>query len=246
MDLSQPFPAERYRSEIVPQLRMNPLADDLAAFTGLAPEEITRRSRNAEADLMREWCTAPPVLTDTAVRDVYRRCTTGYLFHWAYADRYRYTKYHHIRPLLRGRTLLDYGTASGCMALFASRLDGFAVTAADIDTPYFRFAQFRFAKYGGVTALDTEQEQVPPGAFDAVLLLDVLEHVVDWRTVLDTCLQALAPGGRLILDVALNTYDGGALHICDRTGLDAATLQAHRELRGRRETWREGPLAIWE
>lgn len=246
MDLSQPVPAERYRTEIVPQLRMAPLAEDLAAFTGLSSDEITRRSRSAEADLMREWCAAPPALTDAAVREVYRRCATGYLFHWAHADRYRYTKYHHIRPLLRGRTLLDYGTASGCMALFASRLDGFAVTAADIDTPYFRFARFRFAKYGGVVALNTEQEQVPQGAFATVLLLDVLEHVVDWQATLDTCLQALAPGGRLILDVALNTYDGGALHICDRTGLDDAALQAHRALRGRRETWRAGPLAVWE
>ena len=197
-------------------------------------------------DLHDVWRECTPGMDDAAVREVYRRCGTGYLFTWAHADRYRYTKYERVRPLLRGKTLLDYGTATGCLALFAARLDGFAVTAADIATPYFRFAQFRFAAYGGVTALDLESEPVPRGAFATVLLLDVLEHVVDWRAALDSCLAARAPGGRLVADVAYDRYADGALHISDRTGLTPAALAAHIAARGAREVWRDGALAVWE
>jgi SAM-dependent methyltransferase len=41
----------------------------------------------------------------------------------------------------------------------------------------------------------------PAGAFDLVLLLDVLEHVDDDRALLETARQVLAPGGRVLVSV---------------------------------------------
>ncbi len=240
------FPRETFRGEIVPRLGMRSLTEDLAEFSGLSADEVVRRADTAIDDLHQVWRARQPSLDDAAVREVYRQCATGYLFKWANGDRYRYTKYARIRPLLHGTTLLDYGTATGCMALFASRLDGFAVTAADIDTPYFAFARFRFAKYGGVTPLATEREEVPRGAFDTVICLDVLEHIVDWRAALDTCLAARRPGGRLLLDVAYDRYDDGALHISDRTGLTAVALAAHLADRGARVTGQVATVSVIE
>jgi cyclopropane fatty-acyl-phospholipid synthase-like methyltransferase len=125
---------------------------------------------------------------------------------------------------LRGKKLLDYGTAAGCMSLFAAKLDGMDVTSADLDTPYFALAKYRFNKYGVCTPLNLDQEQLPESAFDTVLLLDVLEHVVNWQKTLTDVTAALKNGGRLIVIVAYDLYPDGSLHICDRTGLTPETF----------------------
>lgn len=46
-----------------------------------------------------------------------------------------------------------------------------------------------------------DQVPLPPGTFDAVVMLDVLEHVADDARALATAGRLLAPGGRLVLTV---------------------------------------------
>lgn len=71
-----------------------------------------------------------------------------------------------------------------------------AVEAAQGRTPEGASATFRV---GDATALEAV-EGVAPGAFDAVLLLDMLEHVEDTPAVLASAARALRPGGVMVFN----------------------------------------------
>jgi SAM-dependent methyltransferase len=60
----------------------------------------------------------------------------------------------------------------------------------------WRHGLFERLRFGDVTAL-----AFPDGSFDAVLSLDVLEHVPDYRAALREFARVLRPGGRLVLSV---------------------------------------------
>lgn len=240
------FPKEVYLTEIVPQLKMRPMKEDLADFTGLSTAEIDGRAATAMDDMSAAWCAADPEMTDEAVSKIYRETENGYLFTWANADRFRFSKYARLRPYLRGKTLLDYGTATGCMALFAALLDGFQVHAADLDTAYFAFARYRFERYGVGTPINLDKEAVPKSAFDTVLLLDVLEHVVPWRRVLREAAAAVADQGRLIIIVPYGLYDDGSLHISDRTGLDQTAFEAEIAALGMEKVDGDNHIQVFE
>jgi SAM-dependent methyltransferase len=79
-----------------------------------------------------------------------------------------------------------------------------------------------------ITILDGDAEAlpVPDGCADAVLLLDVLEHLADPGHALDEARRALGPGGTVIVSVPHR----GALHRLD-------ALNAYTALRRRRPTW---------
>src|SRR4030095_10060214 len=49
------------------------------------------------------------------------------------------------------------------------------------------------------------QEAQHRGAYDAVVCMEVLEHVVEVDRVLDNLVSLLAPGGRLLISVPVET-----------------------------------------
>ena len=96
------------------------------------------------------------------------------------------------------RRVLDLGCAFG----FGTRrlADGRFVVGIDVNEAYIR----RAARVdGGARFLRATGERLPfaAAAFDAVLCLDVLEHVADERAVIAEIARVLRPGGVLIASV---------------------------------------------
>jgi GT2 family glycosyltransferase len=85
--------------------------------------------------------------------------------------------------------LLDYGCGIGCDGV---RLlgDGYDVEFADFDNPSTRYLKWRLDRRGVSAAVHDIESSVPSG-FDAVYCFDVIEHVQDPTSLLDT-LEATA------------------------------------------------------
>lgn len=96
-----------------------------------------------------------------------------------------------------GARLLDVGCGVG---LYASRLarDGAWVVGSEVEWPRARTARTNLDR---VTAARGEQLPFPDGAFDVVLLHEVLEHVTDDRRTVEETARVLADGGRMVVFV---------------------------------------------
>lgn len=122
----------------------------------------------------------------------------------------------------RGR-VLDVGCGFGFLL---AELGGAGYAAVGIDHALPAARHARAA--GGRVALATAERPLPfaTAAFDAVLLLDVIEHVREFADLLRECRRVLLPGGVLLV----------------------ITLNAHslaRPLLGRRWTWHLDPTHVW-
>lgn len=240
---------EAYIRDVVPRLRMRPVAADLADFLGVDRREVESRARcDAHDDALRaEWLAEPPELSEAAVRRFYAASRDGYVFAHALADRYAYDKYRSVKPYFTGTKILDYGAGNGTLAMIIGRLESCRVFAADIDGPQARFAAWRYKKYGlPIEPIVISESGYPAGTWDTILCLDVLEHVVDWRGAVEWMAKSLPPGGRLILIVSFELYPGGALHVTDRTGLTPDELRGHAVTAGMRAIAVDGELFVFE
>lgn len=98
--------------------------------------------------------------------------------------------------------VLDIGCGTGaCSVHWVAR--GCSVTGVDFDTDFLARARLRDGlddeKVFRTVAADASKLPPDIGQFDVVLLNSLLEHVPDWRAVLDEAARVLAPGGVLIL-----------------------------------------------
>jgi len=101
-----------------------------------------------------------------------------------------------------GRTVLDLGCAGGFMAE-ALALRGATVTGIDPAAEAVEAARRHAAATGLSIRYDTGVgEALPYGdaAFDAVVCVDVLEHVADLAMVLSEVARVLRPGGLFLYD----------------------------------------------
>ena len=101
-------------------------------------------------------------------------------------------------PMREGR-VLDLGCAFGFTTLKLAR-KGYTTVGVDNSARYIAWAKRRHPKG---TYLQSSAESLPfdDESFDAVLFLDVLEHVVDQKAVIAEIQRVLQPGGTLILSV---------------------------------------------
>jgi SAM-dependent methyltransferase len=134
-----------------------------------------------------------------------------------------------------GSRVLDLGCAFG----FGTRLltRRYHAFGHDLSPKYIGRAR-RSVPQATFTCGPADSVPYPGGIFDAILLLDVLEHVPDQRIVVKEITRLLRPGGQLILSVP-NT---GLL-----AGLDSLNL--YRRLLGDRAppptddpSWRQSPV----
>ncbi|MGV3517111.1 methyltransferase domain-containing protein [Luteitalea sp.] len=104
-----------------------------------------------------------------------------------------------------GSRVLDLGAADGAVA-GALRDRGCQVTAVERDAEGVAALIAR-----GLTTIQADldtlaADALPPAAFDVVLMLDVLEHLVDPGALLARTRAWLAPGGRALLSVPNVTH----------------------------------------
>jgi len=99
--------------------------------------------------------------------------------------------------------LLSHGLRSCLRHAAARAARGCRVTGVDFDADFLARARLREglgdeAVFRTVVA-DAAQLPIDIGEFDVVLLNSLLEHVPDWRAVVNEAARALAPGGVLVL-----------------------------------------------
>ncbi|MGI8588391.1 MAG: methyltransferase domain-containing protein [Chloroflexia bacterium] len=99
-----------------------------------------------------------------------------------------------------GKRLLDLGSGMGGLSVALAR-EGAQVVALDYNTAYCAIARLRARRYGLTLPLVVgagEHLPFPADSFDAVINLDVLEHVADPSRVVSEIARVLRPGGRCL------------------------------------------------
>lgn len=107
-----------------------------------------------------------------------------------------------------GDRLLDYGCGDGTFLQMLLDLPRRPATlvGAEISDDLIEDCRSRFASVADVSFVRTDALPVAgPGSYDTVVCMEVLEHVVDVRPVLDHFERLLAPGGHVIISVPVET-----------------------------------------
>ena len=133
-------------------------------------------------------------------------------------------RWYRARSLLtvpKGSLVLDLGCAFG----FGTRLlqTDFEAYGHDLSSDYIRRAR-GVAPRATFTHGPAHAVPYPDGYFDAVLLLDVLEHVPDPAAVIQEIGRLLRPGGQLIVSVP----NRGALEAADSLNVYQTLLRGRR------------------
>jgi tRNA (mo5U34)-methyltransferase len=121
---------------------------------------------------------------------------------------------------MKGKRVLDIGCNAGYMSFEAKRLGAEYVLGVDSDlgatTSFIDQAEFcrdvlgLDVEFRNGSFFDLETDQ----PFDVVLFIGVLYHLEDWAGALDKVRELAAPGGRIVLESAIEpmtrTYPGSA------------------------------------
>jgi SAM-dependent methyltransferase len=109
----------------------------------------------------------------------------------------------------RARRLLDYGCGDGTfLALLSATGDGPAeATGAELDPYQVTDCETRLGGRAGLSFVSIESLESPGHLerYDAVVCMEVLEHVVDLDRVIDCLWRLLAPDGTLLVSVPVET-----------------------------------------
>lgn len=108
-----------------------------------------------------------------------------------------------LSPLLREKTALDLGCFTGGRSVaWVQRYQLNCIVGVDVRKTYLEAARhFSTLKNARADFLLARAESLPisEGALDAILSLNVFEHVQDLRQTLDECYRVLRKGGRLFV-----------------------------------------------
>ena len=124
-------------------------------------------------------------------------------------------------PFVEGDSILDFGCGIGIHGLYFASL-GYQVTFVDVDSVQSDFVKF-FLSQQNITAEflhPSELDMIAPHFFDNIFCLDVLEHIQDWRALLEHFKKIVSPRGKLFLIVSFRIIGGGNyIHIHNQNGL---------------------------
>lgn len=116
--------------------------------------------------------------------------------------RREYERFERLLPQRAPLRILDIGCGTGRWSThWVAR--GCLVTGVDFDAEFLARARLREGlgneKVFRTVVADATQLPLDIGQFDVVVLNSLLEHVSDWRAVVNEAVRVLAPGGVLLL-----------------------------------------------
>jgi hypothetical protein len=216
-----------WRSEVNPIPPRRQIGDvtmdvvgDLQAYTGIPLPELERELvRRHDINFRAEWHASPEYLR---ADHWYYLTSKGYLFanatHFvdsSFVDTY-------VRPNVpEGGRILEFGGGAGNLALMMAAA-GYEVWFSELSALQRDFVRFRVARHGlaeRVHVLDW-WEEVDGGSVDAVVSVDVFEHVDTLRSILDSVLlPAMGSSGLLIENTSFVINTSNPMHHTD-WGLD--------------------------
>lgn len=146
-----------------------------------------------------------------------------------------------------GRRILDLGCgdATYFLLLFQSPHAPAEAIGAEIDPRVIASNRARFAAYPQISFIGQEELDQPGyrGSFDAVVSMEVFEHLCDPDRYLDQIRALLRPGGRLLLSVPVET--GPSLLLKQLVRRVAAWRQIGEYQYTLPYTWSELARSVW-
>jgi 2-polyprenyl-6-hydroxyphenyl methylase/3-demethylubiquinone-9 3-methyltransferase len=120
------------------------------------------------------------------------------------------------RTKLRDARVLDVGCGAGLLSEALAR-EGAHVTAIDLAPDLIKIAKLHTLESGvevdyRLTSVEALAEE-SAGSFDAIVCMEMLEHVPDPSAIIAACATLLKPGGRLFLSTLNRTAAAFALAI---------------------------------
>jgi methyltransferase family protein len=245
-------PFSREFNEVPAPLRLNGLVfdvvADLSSFTGL-PEATVRHAlaRRKALSFRSEWWATPARLRSD---QWFYLSSKAYLFgnavHFAgtsFVDEL-------VMPFVpRSGHVLDFGGGAGGLTLtLAAR--GFKVTFAEINALQRDFMRFRLHRHGLRDRVDVLDwwDELPTSHFDAVVAVDVLEHLDAGRATVERLLSSLKATASFIEDSPFVSNAPNPMHHEDFGLVDLlkqkSFAQVHGGETGTRVWRRPGPAHL--
>jgi SAM-dependent methyltransferase len=130
-------------------------------------------------------------------------CSRSWLISWSHGRRFALGC--RLAADFRGQRLLDYGCGDGTfLALLADRPTAPKIAVgAEVREGFVRDCQARLGERAGLSFVCVAELDRPgwEASFDAIVCMEVLEHVVEWGPVFDRWDRLLAPGGKVLVSV---------------------------------------------
>ena len=136
-----------------------------------------------------------------AVAEIYRT-TDRYVYESSYFETFAEYQWYFETVRLAGQQfhlspVLDFGGGAGGLTLNLL-LAGLACDYLDVPGPTSAYARWRLERHGYLAHTLDATQPLPRAHYQAIVTLDVFEHLPDLRGTLNALVQALAPGRWLI------------------------------------------------
>jgi len=123
---------------------------------------------------------------------------------WRYASLQRQFTMYFNPSQVRGKRVIDLGCGSGDLARFVFELGAGSVTGVDLSETFVEFARQAAAAHNlgeRVTFVVGRPDSIPVDreSADVVLCFDVMEHVLDYESIIGEWHRVLIPGGKVLI-----------------------------------------------
>ncbi len=173
------------------------MVNNLAEYSNLGEKEVIWLLMSAERLNGDLWHILNPK-TKEEIEQFYSTCPF-YVFELAFWHMKRYQKQFRedVINLAKGN-ILDFGGGIGDLSIELTK-KGFSCDYADVYGVIFEFARWLFRKQGCEIEMINLSKDNLSKKYDTIFCIDMIEHVIEQKQVLENLVTHLNPKGRLII-----------------------------------------------